>query len=67
WFFFRDLSQKKRPSGAFFSLRCLIYKVHAAPGGILLLYQVSLHLSTTFFFFFSKFLWLTSGHPEQLA
>ena len=37
------------PSGAFFSLRCLIYKVHAAPGGTLLLYLISSRLSRTFF------------------
>jgi hypothetical protein len=36
-------------SGAFFSLRCLIYKVHAAFGGTLLLYQHSGALSTAFF------------------
>ena len=44
-----DLSPFKRPSGAFFSLRCLIYKVHAVPGGILPLYQTSFRLSSTFF------------------
>ena len=37
------------PSGAFFSLRCLIYKVHAVPGGTLLLYSISFRLSRTFF------------------
>ena len=37
------------PSGASFSLRCLIYKVHAVPGGTLLLYSISFRLSRTFF------------------
>ena len=37
------------PSGASFSLRCLIYKVHAVPGGTLLLYKTSSRLSRTFF------------------
>ena len=37
------------PSGASFSLRCLIYKVHAVPGGTLLLYLISFRLSRTFF------------------
>ena len=31
-----DFSHESLPSGAFFSLRCLIYKVHAVPGGTLL-------------------------------
>ena len=44
-----DFSPFKRPSGAFFSLRCLIYKVHAVPGGTLLLYSTSFRLSSTFF------------------
>ena len=37
------------PSGASFSLHCLIYKVHAVPGGTLLLYSISFRLSRTFF------------------
>ena len=45
----RDCSQESVPSGAFFSLRCLIYKVHAASGGTLLLYITSSRLSRTFF------------------
>ena len=44
-----DFSPFKRPSGAFFSLRCLIYKVHAVPVGTLLLYSTSFRLSSTFF------------------
>ena len=48
------------PSGAFFSLRCLIYKVHAVPGGTLLLYSISFRLSRTFFRSF-----LTSG-PSRI-
>ena len=44
-----DFSPFKLPSGAFFSLRCLIYKVHAVPGGTLLLYKTSSRLSRTFF------------------
>ena len=47
------------PSGAFFLLRCLIYKVHAVPGGTLLLYVASSRLSRTFFKSF-----LTSGPPR---
>ena len=43
-----DFSPFKHPSGAFFSLRCLIYKVHAVPGGTLLLYSTSSRLSRTF-------------------
>ena len=43
-----DFSPFKRPSGAFFLLRCLIYKVHAVPGGTLLLYSTSSRLSSTF-------------------
>ena len=46
---FRDFSRRSDPSGAFFSLRCLIYKVHAVPGGTLLLYKTSSRLSRTFF------------------
>ena len=49
-----DFSPFQRPSGAFFSLRCLIYKVHAVPGGTLLLYSTSSRLSRTFF----KVFWL---------
>ena len=52
--FLRDFSQESVPSGAFFSLRCLIYKVHAASGGTLLLYMTSFRLSRTFF----KVFWL---------
>ena len=44
------------PSGASFSLRCLIYKVHAVPGGTLLLYSISFRLSRTFLTFFIFFL-----------
>ena len=44
-----DFSHESLPSGAFFSLRCLIYKVHAVLGGTLLLYQTSFRLSRTFF------------------
>ena len=50
------------PSGASFSLRCLIYKVHAVPGGTLLLYVVSSRLSRTFF---RKF--LAPGPPRIAA
>ncbi|WP_298021456.1 hypothetical protein, partial [uncultured Dysosmobacter sp.] len=49
-------SHKSVPSGAFFSLRCLIYKVHAASGGTLLLYRTSSRLSRTFFKSFLTFI-----------
>ena len=45
-----------RPAGAFFSLRCLIYKVHAVFGGTLPLYEIHSRLSSTFFKFFEKLL-----------
>ena len=48
-----DSSQKSLPSGAFFSLRCLIYKVHAVPGGTLLILQ---NLFEFVKYFFQKFL-----------
>ena len=48
-----DFSQKSLPSGAFFSLRCLIYKVHAVPGGTLLILQ---NLIEFVKYFFQKFL-----------
>ena len=48
-----DFSQKSLPSGAFFSLRCLIYKVHAVPGGTLLILQ---NLFEFVKYFFQKFL-----------
>ena len=48
-----DFSHESLPSGAFFSLRCLIYKVHAVSGGTLLLYSASSRLSRTFFQKFS--------------
>ena len=51
-----DFSPSKLTSGAFFSLRCLIYKVHAAPGGTLLLYRTFRSLSRTFFKVFWHFL-----------
>ena len=57
---FCDLSQSSLPSGAFFSLRCLIYKVHAVSGGTLSLYQASSRLSRTFFKSF-----LTPGPPRR--
>ena len=47
-----DFSQKSLPSGAFFSLRCLIYKVHAVPGGTLLILQ---NLIEFVKYFFQKF------------
>ena len=46
---FSEFLPKRDPSGAFFSLRCLIYKVHAVSGGTLLLQQTSFRLSRTFF------------------
>ena len=46
---FSEFLPKSYPSGAFFSLRCLIYKVHAVSGGTLLFYQTSSRLSRTFF------------------
>ena len=55
----RDLSQESAPSGAFFSLRCLIYKVHASSAERRLLYIASFRLSRTFF----KVFW----HPIRYA
>ena len=40
---------QKRPSGAFFSLRCLIYKVHAVTGGTLFSITAFISLVNTFF------------------
>ena len=53
------------PSGASFSLRCLIYKVHAVPGGTLLLYVVSSRLSRTFFKSFWRPVRPVSRQPVQ--
>ena len=47
-----DFSRESLPSGAFFSLRCLIYKVHAVPGGTLLILQ---NLFEFVKYFFQKF------------
>ena len=47
-----DFSHESLPSGAFFSLRCLIYKVHAVPGGTLLILQ---NLFEFVKYFFQKF------------
>ena len=44
-----DFSHERLPSGAFFSLRCLIYKVHAVLGGTLLILAHRLSLVKNFF------------------
>ena len=57
-----DFSPFQRPSGAFFSLRCLIYKVHAVPGGVLLILQ------DLFLFvknFFQKFLTFKKSRKKE--
>ena len=45
----------KRPSGAFFSLRCLIYKVHAVSGGTFCIITAFISLVKYFFQSFLTF------------
>ena len=50
-------------AGAFFSLHCLIYKVHTVLNGSLLFYHTRIRLSSTFFKNFSNFI---RELPQQL-
>ena len=57
WFAFCNFSQKSNPSGAFISLRCLIYKVHRSCGTFAILaHSLSFvkHFFENFFVFFGS-------------